>query len=288
MTDAATWGLSGVTVRFGDRTALDDVSLEVRSGAVTAVVGGDGAGKTTLLRTLAGVQAPTSGAVRRPGPRRIGFVSAGTGVYRDLTVGENLEFVGGAYGLHPDALAVRAAPLLERTGLAEARDRLAGQLSGGMRQKLAFVLAIVHQPGLLILDEPTTGVDPVSRADLWRLVAATAAAGAAVVLATTYLDEAERAAHVLVLDEGRALATGPVDRIVASMPGTIAEAAARPGAGLLAWRRGRRWRLWLPPGSSPAATPGATAAPPDLADAVIVASYARRLARVASPPDAAA
>jgi ABC-2 type transport system ATP-binding protein len=286
---AADWGVHDLTVRYGALLALDGVELPVPRGLVTAVVGGDGAGKTTLLRVLAGVQTASRGAVRRPPPRQIGFVAAGAGVYDDLTVSENLEFTGGAHGVRGATLAARAAPLLARTGLADARPRLAGKLSGGMRQKLAFVLAVLHQPQLLILDEPTTGVDPVSRADLWRLIAACAADGTAVVLATTYLDEAERATQVLLLDEGRTLAAGRPEQITAAVPGTVAEAAAAPG-GVAAWRRGGTWRVWLPPGVSAAgAAPAARPVTPDFADAVIVASLARHgrstdKADVSAPP----
>ena len=279
---AADWGVADLTVRFAAIVALDGVELTVPPGIVTAVVGGDGAGKTTLLRVLAGVQAPSAGRVRCPPSRRIGFVAAGAGVYDDLTVTENVQFAGGAYGVRGAALDAGATPLLTRTHLDDVRDRLAGKLSGGMRQKLAFVLAMLHEPGLLILDEPTTGVDPVSRADLWRLIAAAAAGGTAVVLATTYLDEAERAARVLLLDEGRVLATGRPEQITAALPGTVAEAAAVPG-GVAAWRRGRSWRLWLPAGV-PAATaaPGARPVTPDFADAVIVASLAHHDAGAAT------
>ena len=222
------WGLFGVEVRFGHRVALAGVTLPVCAGAVSAVVGGDGAGKSTLLRTLAGLRAPNAGRVMRPPARDIGFVSAGAGVYVDLTVTENLDFVAGAHGLRGARLETRAAPLLARAGLDGARDRLAGRLSGGMRQKLAFVLAVVHDPSLLVLDEPTTGVDPVSRADIWRLIAGAAASGAAVVMATTYLDEAERAANVLVLDDGRALATGTPDEIVARLPAAASTSGYPP------------------------------------------------------------
>jgi ABC-2 type transport system ATP-binding protein len=262
-----TWGCRGLSVRYGDTVALEDVSVEVPAGTVAAVVGGDGAGKTTLLRALAGTVRPAGGTVRRPDRRRLGYVSAGPGVWTDLTVDENLSFAGRAYGLTTDDLEVRIGALLERTGLAAAHDRLAGRLSGGMRQKLALAMAVAHEPELLILDEPTTGVDPVSRAELWRLLASAAADGAAVVVATTYLDEAERAATVLVLDRGRALLAGTPDEVLAATPGRVVEGAARP-EGVPSWRRGARWRAWSPDGSTP---PGTTPVEIDLEDAAIVA-----------------
>ena len=271
------WGVRGLSVRYGGRTALVDVSFEVAPRSVAAVVGGDGAGKTSLLRALAGTVQPTAGTVSRPDDRPIGYVSAGSGVWEDLTADENLDFAGRAYGLGAGRLRSRKAALLERTELAAAHDRLAGQLSGGMRQKLALAMALLHEPELLVLDEPTTGVDPVSRVELWRLVAGAAAGGAAVALATTYLDEAERAATVLVLDQGRALLTGTPDEVLAAVPGRVLEASARPG-GIPAWRRGARWRAWSPDGSP---LPGATEVAPDLEDAVVVAQLARELGRAA-------
>ena len=279
----AGFGVEELVVAYHGRTAVAGVTLEVARGGVTGVVGGDGAGKTTVLRALAGAVRPASGRVRRPPARRIGYVSAGPGVYRDLTVDENLAFAGAAYGLRGRALAERAGRLLDRTGLAAARDRLGGQLSGGMRQKLALAMAMLHEPELLVLDEPTTGVDPVSRAELWRLVAHAAAAGAAVVVATTYLDEAERTGWVLVLDQGRPLVAGTPAAIVDGIPGAVLDASARPDRGA-AWRRGARWRVWSPDGS---ATPGASVVAHDLEDAVVVAALAAR-ARAAREKEAAA
>ena len=198
------WGVRGLTVRYGRQTVLDEVTLEVEPGLVTAVIGGDGAGKTTLLRALAGVVRPVAGEVVRPTRRRIGFIAGAAGVYDDLTVDENVAFVAAVYGLSREERDRRIAHLLARTGLAGTGGRLAGRLSGGMRQKLAFALALLHDPELLVLDEPTTGVDPVSRAELWGMIAEAAAAGAAVVVSITYLDEARRAARILLLEDGRA------------------------------------------------------------------------------------
>jgi ABC-2 type transport system ATP-binding protein len=187
------WGVAGVTVILGDRLVLDGVSLPVRPGAVTAVVGGDGAGKTTLLRTLCGRVAPASGSVSNPGRRNIGYQPATSGTWANLTVAENMAVVAGAYKLPNTVFAQKQRELLGTAGLLDAQDRLACKLSGGMRQKLGFCMAMLHAPRLLVLDEPSTGVDPVSRVELWALIAEAAANGAAVAMATTYLDEAERA-----------------------------------------------------------------------------------------------
>jgi ABC-2 type transport system ATP-binding protein len=271
------WGAEDVSVRFGATLALDRVSFRTERGRVSAVVGGDGAGRTTLLRCLAGALAPTSGRVERPPARETGYLSAGSGTYPDLTVAENLAFRAAAYRVAPAEARQWSEELLARAGLDGARDRPAGRLSGGMRQKLGVIAAMVHRPGLLVLDEPTTGVDPVSRADLWWLIARAAADGAAVVLATSYLDEAERALDVLVLDAGAVLASGTPERIVAAMPGALTVAGERPAgeAGRRSWRREGRWRVWHPPGI-PA---GGPACRPDLQDAVTVAALARELAR---------
>jgi ABC-2 type transport system ATP-binding protein len=244
---------------------------------VTGVVGGDGAGKTTLLRCLAGALRPVAGEVRRPDSRRIGYLSSTSGTYPDLTVEENLAFAAAAYGVPAAEARERVAEHLERTGLAPARDRLAGRLSGGMRQKLGVIRALVHRPDLLVLDEPTTGVDPVSRADLWWLFARAAAEGAAVVLATAYLDEAERASWLLALDEGRTLARGTPEQIAAGVRGTIQTSAHRPrgDASRRAWRRGATWRVWTPDGGDVA---GTGTVRPDLHDAVTIAALERELA----------
>jgi ABC-2 type transport system ATP-binding protein len=274
------WGADDVCVWFGGTLALDHVSFRAAPGRVSAVVGGDGAGRTTLLRCLAGALAPASGRIWRPAALATGYLSAGSGTYPDLSVAENLAFRAAAYRVPPALAAQRTGELLARAGLDRVTARLAGQLSGGMRQKLGVIAAMLHRPDLLVLDEPTTGVDPVSRADLWWLIARAAADGAAVVLATSYLDEAERAHDVLVLDAGTDLARGTPEQIVAAMPGSLTVAGTRPAgeAGRRAWRREGRWRVWDP---APGAAPGqGGAVRPDLQDAVTVAALARELARV--------
>ena len=202
------WGVTGLTVQHGQHVALDNVTLSVRAGGITAVYGGDGAGKSTLLRALAGGVRPSSGSIDRPNRALIGVVPGTSGIYTDLSVDENIAFVAEAYGLTGAKLTAQTQALLARTGLEGTGDRLAGRLSGGMRQKLAFALAMLHEPRLLILDEPTTGVDPVSRADLWRLIAGAAADGTAVVVATDSYDEAARAENVLTLEGGHVVASG--------------------------------------------------------------------------------
>jgi ABC-2 type transport system ATP-binding protein len=259
-----TWGVAGLAVSFGPRPALEQITLEVPAGLVTAVVGGDGAGKSTLLRVMAGLVTPLRGTVRLPARARVGYLPTRAGGFRDLTVAENLEFVAAAARL-PDP-EPRTDDLLRRTGLAPFRRRLARDLSGGMRQKLGVIMAMLPSPDLLILDEPTTGIDPVSRSDLWRLIALAAAGGTAVLVSSAYLEEAERASWVLVLHEGHTLVAGPPAEVVASLPGAIVETDS-PAHPERAWRRGSGWREWRPDGDPSPVAPG-------LEDVVIVASLA--------------
>ncbi|MGD9957162.1 MAG: ABC transporter ATP-binding protein [Candidatus Nanopelagicales bacterium] len=264
-------GAQALTVDYGGRRALHDVTVRVRPGEVVAVVGGDGAGKSTLLRALVGEVVPDAGSVTAPASERIGFLPASAGSWAALTVRQNLDFAGGVYGLSGQRLTERVDELLQHAALVGAADRPASQLSGGMRRKLGFCMAVIHEPELLVLDEPTTGVDPVSRVDLWRLVAQTAARGTAVVMSTTYLDEAERAASLTVLDGGATLAQGSVDDVLASVPGTITEAAAAIRHAW-AWRRGRDvHELW--PDGEPAQ---GTVVQPDLEDVVVALSLLHR------------
>jgi ABC-2 type transport system ATP-binding protein len=261
-----TYGLNRVTVRFGTIAALSNVTMTAAPGDVTMVVGGDGAGKTTLLRTLVGLVGPNEGTVARPPARETGFLPTGAGSWRNLTVDQNMSFVGAAFGLTASEITDRGGKLLDRAGLAQARSRLAGQLSGGMRNKLGFCLAALSSPELLVLDEPTTGVDPVSRVDLWRLISEAAASGTTVVMATTYMDEAERASIVYLLDSGRVLGEGPPDALITGMQGAIT-VTDEPEDRTLAWRVGRTFRQWWPDG----VPSGIVAVAPTLEDAAIVA-----------------
>lgn len=265
------YGVTDVMVRLGGAVVLDGVSVHVDSGCVTAVVGGDAAGKSTLLRTVVGRVMPDHGRVRAPEPASIGYQPSEGGCWPDLTVAQNMQFVAGAYGLTGRRLARRSEQVLEQAGLAEARDRLARDLSGGMRTKLGFCLAIVHEPRLLVLDEPSTGVDPVSRVDLWRLLSQAARDGTAVLMSTTYLDEAARATEVLVLDRGRTLLAGPPDELVAASSGVVVRTArvTRPA---FAWRHADGFREWWPD----QAPDGLAPVDVDLEDATIVAALRSR------------
>jgi ABC-2 type transport system ATP-binding protein len=264
-----TWGLDAASVRYGSRTALERVTLRAESSLVTVVVGGDGAGKSTLLRALVGLVALSGGVASRPSKREIGYVPATAGLYVDLTVEENLAFLGRAYAMTGVDFMKRSTELLERIGLADARTRLAEQLSGGMRRKLAVAMALLHRPKLLVLDEPTTGVDPVSRAELWRLISRAAAQGTAVVVATTYVDEAHRGNVVVLLEQGRAIATGSPADIIAAVPGALGVVrSARQPEGL-SWRWGSAWRVWAPSGIL---AEGTEPLAPTFEDAVVIAA----------------
>jgi len=205
----------GLVKRFGRREALGGVDLEVPRGALWGVVGADGAGKTTLLRCIAGLYRPDAGDVAPgvAGQRLIGFAPQGFHLYGDLTVEENLVFFGGLYGIERHALDERIDELLAFAELAGHRSRMAGELSGGMQQKLVLACALVHTPPILLLDEPTTGVDPVSRREFWRLVEHLHSGGATILLASAYLDEIERCEHVVFLHAGRVIASGEPDEL---------------------------------------------------------------------------
>ncbi|GAA2516772.1 ATP-binding cassette domain-containing protein [Rarobacter incanus] len=244
--------LDDASVFFGKLPAVDGFTGAFTPGTVTALIGGDGAGKSTLLRLLAGRLSLHSGTSEGlPVDRRdVGYQPADSGVWRNLSVAENIEFVTRTYGIDPEQARTRSAELLALAGLDHVTGRLAGRLSGGMRQKLGVVLATLHRPGLVLLDEPTTGVDPISRAELWSLIAGAAANGATVVFATTYLDEAERASRLFLLGDGKLLAAGTPEDIIAHTPGVISQApvaldvARRELASAHAWRRGDTVFRW--------------------------------------------
>jgi ABC-2 type transport system ATP-binding protein len=200
----------GVTKRFGRRTVLDQVDFAVPEGALWGLVGADGAGKTTLLRCIAGLLTPDTGRVApgRAGQVKIGFAQQGFHLYLDLTVDENLTFFGSVYGLSGHEIEARATELLAFAGLIDSRRALAAQLSGGMRQKLTLACSLLHRPSVLLLDEPTTGIDPLSRLELWDLLEHLHAGGATILFASAYFDEVERSEKVVYLREGRVAALG--------------------------------------------------------------------------------
>jgi ABC-2 type transport system ATP-binding protein len=274
------FSVRSATVRHGGTPALDDVTVVVEPGSVVVVVGGDGAGKTTLLRAMVGEVALESGTVQAPDAQGIGYLTATVGSWPALTARQNMDFVGGIYGLSGERLDRRREELLARAGLSAAGDRLASQLSGGMRRKLGFSMTMLHEPALLVLDEPTTGVDPVSRIDLWRLVSEAAAGGAAVLMSTTYLDEAERAGSLLVLDGGRTLAEGSLDDVRGALHGTIT-AADRPHRAEWSWRRGRVHHEYWPVGAE--IPPDAVPVDADLEDVVVALSLLRRASLAVAP-----
>ena len=205
---------------FDDRAAVADLSFVVKRGELFGLVGPDGAGKTTTLRMLAGVLRPSGGdawiatrdgaasIAREPEAvkRHLAYMPQRFGLYTDLTVRENLAFYADLYAVPRRELAARLERLFAFSGLGPFQDRLAGQLSGGMKQKLGLSCALVHEPELLLLDEPTFGVDPVSRRELWRIVHERVAEGTTAIVSTSYLDEAERFDRVALLHEGRLLA----------------------------------------------------------------------------------
>ena len=205
-----------ITRSFGALRALDGVSLEVHPGEVFGLLGPNGAGKTTLVRILSGVLAPDGGRALVAGldvarePYRvkalIGYATQEQSLYRDLTVEENLLFRARLY--RPKEAKALAAEALERFGLSPYAKTLAGHLSGGWRQRLALAQAVVHHPQVLFLDEPTTGLDPLSRRDIWGLIHQEAARGAAALVTTHYMDEAERCHRLALLFGGRVLAVG--------------------------------------------------------------------------------
>lgn len=230
--------ISGLTKQFGAVTAVDHLDLEVRRGELFGLVGPDGAGKTTTLRMLSGVLRPTSGdalvlgrsASREPErvKHSIAYMSQRFGLYADLTVLENLDFYADLYEVPREERLRRLERLFEFSGLSPFRDRLAGALSGGMKQKLGLSCALIHTPEVLLLDEPTFGVDPISRRDLWIIVHEMVAEGVTVVASTSYMDEAERFDRVAMIHRGRLVALDQPDALLRSFSGELLAVRGRP------------------------------------------------------------
>jgi ABC-2 type transport system ATP-binding protein len=228
--------LDRVSRSYGATRAVDRVSLEVRRGEMLGLIGPDGAGKTTLIRLIAGLIPPTEGRIgvlghdpvreHRAVTRRVGYLSQRFSLYGDLSIDENIAFFAEIHGVRH--YADRRDRLLDLTQLTPYRSRLADRLSGGMKQKLALACTLVHQPDLILLDEPTTGVDPVSRREFWKLLSEFLHLGLTIVIATPYLDEAERCARVALLYEGRLLALDDPARLRAGHPGELFEVLADP------------------------------------------------------------
>jgi ABC-2 type transport system ATP-binding protein len=205
--------VTGLTRTFGDLTALDGLSFDVAPGELFGIVGPDGAGKTTTLRILAGVLRPTGGDATVAGTsvardpegvkHRIAYMSQRFGLYGDLTVRENIEFYADLYGVPRKARATRLERLFAFSQLGQFQQRLAAALSGGMKQKLSLCCALIHEPEVLLLDEPTFGVDPISRRELWLIVHEMVANGMTAIVSTAYLDEAERCDRVALFNKGK-------------------------------------------------------------------------------------
>jgi len=213
----------GLSRRFGQFLAVDDVSFEVRAGEVFGFLGSNGAGKSTTIRMLCGLLRPTSGTAivggvdvgREPEKvkPRIGYMSQRFSLYEQLTVDQNIRFFAGVYGLSPERFAARRAFVLEMAGLGGRESTLTAALSAGWRQRLALGCAILHEPPIVFLDEPTGGVDPLSRRRFWRLIDELSRAGVAVLVTTHYLDEAEHCHRIAIIQAGRLAALGTVNEL---------------------------------------------------------------------------
>jgi ABC-2 type transport system ATP-binding protein len=210
----------GLSCQFGTKAAVSGLDLTLSDGELVGLIGPDGAGKTTTFRMLAGLQKPTAGQLRRHHSRTdISYVPQRFSLAPDLTVLENLQLQAGLYGLKDPA--PRIGSLLESVDLAPFRDRLSGALSGGMKQKLALCSALLTEPRVLLLDEPTTGVDPVSRREFWELLHTVHDQGVAILFSTPYMDEAEYAHRMLLMHEGRVLDEGDLSSFRKDLPGLV-------------------------------------------------------------------
>ena len=240
MTGAAI-DVRGLVKRYGTRTVVDHVDLTLMPGRICGFLGPNGSGKTTTLRMICGLLTPDGGqgtclghdiiAERDAVKRQTGYMTQKFGLYEDLTIRENLEFVGRVYGL--DHLGERVDQALERLGLATRQKQLTGALSGGWKQRLALAVCVLHEPKLLLLDEPTAGVDPKARRAFWDEIHALAANGITVLASTHYMDEAERCHEIAYIAFGKLMARGTAEEIIAKS-GLKAWLATGPGADRLA------------------------------------------------------
>jgi ABC-2 type transport system ATP-binding protein len=230
--EVAAISLTGVAKRYGATAALDGLAFEVGRGEMFGLIGPDGAGKTTAIRIICGLLHADAGQVRvfgldpardhRAITHKVGYLSQRFSLYGDLTIDENIAFFAAIHGVAD--YAARRDHLLEMTQLTPFRTRLADQLSGGMKQKLALACTLVHQPQVVLLDEPTTGVDPVSRREFWKLLSHFLDSGITILMATPYLDEAERCHRVALVHNGRTLALDAPGALRTSLPGFWIEA----------------------------------------------------------------
>jgi ABC-2 type transport system ATP-binding protein len=231
--------LDGLIKRFADVTAVDRLSLSVNRGEIFGLVGPDGAGKTATMRMLAGVMPPDEGVIMLDGidavadpegvKAHVSYMPQRFALYEDLTVDENIRFYADLFEVAPATRRERAARLLAASGMTGFGRFKAGQLSGGMKQKLGLTCALVHTPKILLLDEPTTGVDPVSRRDFWRILYGLREEGVTIVISTAYLDEAERCNRLTLLHAGRALYCDTPAAIKQHMPGALIAISSTAG-----------------------------------------------------------
>ncbi len=224
--------------RFGSFTAVDHLSFEIAPGEIFGFLGPNGSGKSTTIRMLCGLLLPTEGeafvsgiSVREQPEKvraRIGYMSQLFSLYEDLTVQENLEFFGGVYGVGGRRLRERMEALLDRLSLQPERNRLAGTLSTGIRQRLALACALIHEPPILFLDEPTSGVDPLARRRFFDLIAELSAQGVTTLITTHVMDEAEHCNRLVLIYQGRRVALGPPEELKAMVPGTLLQVRVDP------------------------------------------------------------